>query len=312
MHDDQAHYHNASWKRPLLRALTELRETPYASGLIAGLGVAGAARIAGYNGRRPAGFLGATAAAAVWYGRHAVNHIEREVRSAQDAAVIVAALGEASPFFGRWAIEADFAGIIARELEVCPDLVVECGSGSTTVVIASKLTSNGRGQLISLEHDPLYAERTRRLLRNAGLDDVVCVVVAPLEIQRIGGRSVLWYEPRAVNRAIEGEIDLLVVDGPPQLSRWSRWPALELLHPHLSPSSVVLLDDGRTKHARRTVMAWNRTFADMELYWIDSVKGTWMLKPTLRIRGSLFDSFLAIARTLNPRPSGFGRWPVRR
>jgi hypothetical protein len=84
------------------------------------------------------------------------------IRSAEDAAALSAGLGPAAPLFGRWAAEGDFAGMIVRELERSPRLVVECGSGSTTVVIADKLRQSGSGRVVSLEHDALYLARTTR------------------------------------------------------------------------------------------------------------------------------------------------------
>jgi hypothetical protein len=53
-----------------------------------------------------------------------MQRLERLIRSSEDAAVLSAALGPAAPLFGRWAAEGDFAGMIARELERSPGLVV--------------------------------------------------------------------------------------------------------------------------------------------------------------------------------------------
>ena len=255
------------------------------------------------SGAAAAGLLG-------WYYRETAHRLERLIRSAEDAATLSAPLGPAAPVFGRWAAEGDFAGMIARELERAPRLVVECGSGSTTVVIADKLRQSGSGRVVSLEHDAFYAAKTTRLIELAGFNDVASVVEAPLRAQPFGDRIIEWYDRSIVEETIDGQIDVLVVDGPPQVSPWARWPALEVFYPLLVEDPVVLLDDGRTRDTSRAVRAWAEHFTDLDLYWLDTVKGTWLLK---RGDGSgMSGPLLRIARLLNPRPSGFGRWPVHR
>jgi hypothetical protein len=246
-----------------------------------------------------------------WHHRDTLQRVERLIRSAEDAAVLSASVGQAAPLFGRWAAEADFAGMIVRELETTrPALVVECGSGSTTLIIASRLRRLGSGRLISLEHEGAYAELTRRALEEAGLSDIASVVEAPLREQRFGDRVVEWYDRVVVDEAIGGPIDVVVVDGPPQVRPWARWPALEVFHGRLGPRFVALLDDGRTRETTKAVHAWVDEFPDLDLYWLDTVKGTWLV--TRRDANSMRGRPLQAARMLHPRPPGFGRWPIHR
>jgi Methyltransferase domain len=279
---------------------TAVLASAVAVGLARRNGVSGAALVSG----------GAAAGVLAWWYRTSLHRVERQIRSSEDAAVLGAALGAAAPLFGRWAAEGDFAGMIARELDETPGLILECGSGSTTLVIADRLRRAGSGRLISLEHDSLYAASTARLLASAGLDGIARVVEAPLRIQQLGDRSVEWYDRSSVETAIDGEIVMLVVDGPPQVSPWSRWGALPVLYPYLAQNFVALLDDGRTRETSRAVYAWIDQFPDLDLYWLDTVKGTWLLKR--RESGGMSGRLLRIARLLNPRPAGGGRWPVHR
>src|SRR5438552_2594785 len=83
---------------------------------------------------------------------------------------------------------------------------------ATQLVIAGRLRQAGSGRLVSLEHDALYARRTARLLELAGLSDVARVVEAPLRQQQFGQRAAEWYDRAVVEEAIDGEIDVLVVD----------------------------------------------------------------------------------------------------
>jgi predicted O-methyltransferase YrrM len=45
-------------------------------------------------------------------------------------------------------------------MEERPKFVIECGSGSSTALIAACLQRIGQGRLVALEHDPGYARKT--------------------------------------------------------------------------------------------------------------------------------------------------------
>jgi predicted O-methyltransferase YrrM len=280
-----------------------------AAGALAAASTLGVGRINGAS--RRALIAGASAAGLLgWHRRARSQQLERLIRSAEDGSIIGSRLGAAAPLFGTWAAEGDFAGMVARAVEASPGLVVECGSGSTTIVIADRLRRAGSGRLVSLEHDSAFADSTARSLAAAGLADVAVVVHAPLREQQVGERVVEWYDRSTVEDAIDDVIDVLVVDGPPQVAPWARWAALPVLHRRLADNFTVLLDDGRTRATLRAVRAWLDELSDLELYWLDTVKGTWLLKR--RTGEGLSDSSLRVARIVHPRPSGFGRWPVRR
>ncbi len=136
------------------------------------------------------------------------------------------------PLDGGWTIGWDGAAILAREIGVGrPNVVVELGSGSSTVVIGIQLRESGRGHLYSLDHDPEFAESTRRHVAAFGLEPYVTVFDAPLEHQEVDGDTYRWYRlPDAV--AALPRIDALVVDGPPQaMDRGGspRYPAFPVL-----------------------------------------------------------------------------------
>jgi predicted O-methyltransferase YrrM len=219
----------------------------------------------------------------------------------------------AGPLFGTWAIEPDMGQLIAQELE-SKRTIVECGSGATTLIIAERLRAGGAGRLYSLEHDPTFAQATKARLDEAGLAEWAEVISAPLLDQTFSGREVPWYSEVVIAPQLPGEIDLLIVDGPPAVAPWARWPAIEVFHERLAPGAVVLLDDGRRRAERRAAFRWQADHPELILYWHDTVKGTWKLVkegraqrerwPTAALRG--------LVRHLDPCPRGFGRWPVRR
>ncbi len=138
-----------------------------------------------------------------------------------------------------------------------PKLLLELGSGSSTVLFAAALRANGSGRIISVEHDAAHAERTRTLLAQAELSDRVELILAPLTDLSLNGRTFQWYDLGALMPALTEKVDLLFVDGPPgKVQSLSRYPALPLLAPHLSPRALVVVDDGAREDEVRMVEMW--------------------------------------------------------
>ncbi len=138
-----------------------------------------------------------------------------------------------------------------------PKLILELGSGSSTVLFAAALRANGHGRMISVEHDSLHAKHTIELLEQAELTDRVELVLAPLVDITLDGRTFQWYDLGKPLRTFSDEIDLLFVDGPPgKVQTLSRYPALPMLLPHLSPTAIVVVDDGAREDEVRMVEMW--------------------------------------------------------
>jgi predicted O-methyltransferase YrrM len=289
--------------RLLIRLGREVVATPR----LAGTAVAATTWL-GWRRRHAGRAVGVGIAAAA--AEIAYHELIRRIRTAEDAAIIAQRAGAGAPLFGEWAAEADFTAVILRALRL-GNSVVECGSGVTTIALALALADLG-GHLVSLEHDPAYAAEVQHALEQRGLEGTAQIVVAPLEEQNVLGRRVLWYDAEKVGAALSRPIDVIVVDGPPQRNRWSRWPALPLLGQHPSEDTVVFVDDGRTRFARLAAFDWAVSVPGYELYWIDTVKGTWMLRPRQGETDPLAEALRRVRRSLNPRPAGFGRWPARR
>lgn len=157
-----------------------------------------------------------------------------------------------------------------------PELVVEAGSGVSTLLIAYSLKQIGKGKLISLEHDGNYAQVTQNLILQHGLDSVATVVHAPLETVSIDGRDWFWYQTHSLKFA--EKIDLLIIDGPPwHVQPLSRYPALPLLNKELSKNVRIVMDDGNREDEREVVKLWEREF-DMTSEPIFTEKGAYLLR----------------------------------
>jgi Methyltransferase domain len=281
-----------------------------------GIGVvtAAATRLAGWR-TVPAVMLGGAAGGMLRETVRTSQEIQRQIRNSGDAATMAAWLGPHTPPLGMWAIEPDFARLVVAEASRRPENVIECGSGITTLLLAMMLRQNGAARLYSLEHDERFAEDTRDRLERTGLTEQVELIVAPLARQTFGETTVDWYDLNAAQDRLPTAADLLVVDGPPAVEPWARWPALEVFGPQLVRGATVLMDDGRRVHERRTAYRWAAEHPEFDLFWHDTVKGTWRLTrgaAATEKESRLRTAYRRFRRRINPSPAGYGRWPVQR
>jgi predicted O-methyltransferase YrrM len=290
----------------------EIFGSPLPRSVIGGGGVFIVGFVDGMN-KGAAVALGAATGVLLYAVLYVMVQMGRQARNTEDTHVLASLLGPHTPPLGTWAIEADFGGLIYQEMQSRPQVVVECGSGVTTLLIAACLRAQGSGRLYSLEHDAHFAVVTRERLEAAGLSEWVELIVAPLTEQCFDGRRGTWYDEIEASK-VPGGIDLLIVDGPPDVRAWARWPALEVFHDRLNPGATLLLDDGRRRHERRVASRWAADHREYQLFWHDTVKGTWKLtkREGPRAEGAATAAARALVRTLNPMPSAFGRWPVSR
>ena len=143
-----------------------------------------------------------------------------------------------------------------------PSLVVECGSGASTLWLALAMRRFGiDGRVIALDHDPVFAGRTRDFLARHDVCDLAEVRDAPLESYSLGRETYPWY----ARKAWEGltGIGLLFVDGPPaSTGHEARYPALPLLGPALRPDATVVLDDLVVPDMQRVLRLWLDAYPD--------------------------------------------------
>jgi predicted O-methyltransferase YrrM len=137
-----------------------------------------------------------------------------------------------------------------------PSLIVECGSGASTLWLALALRRFGiDGRIIALDHDPVFCRRTRTFLARHDVLEPAEVRDAPLESFSLDGETYLWYA-RTAWEDLAG-IDLLFVDGPPAATGpQARYPALPLLNKSLSTIATVVLDDLIVPDMREVLARW--------------------------------------------------------
>jgi predicted O-methyltransferase YrrM len=137
-----------------------------------------------------------------------------------------------------------------------PSLIVECGSGASTLWLALALRRFGiDGRIIALDHDPVFSGKTRDFLARHDVLDLAEVRDAPLESFSLDGETYSWYA-RTAWEDLAG-IDLLFVDGPPAATgHQARYPALPLLNKSLSPIVTIVLDDLIVPDMREVLPRW--------------------------------------------------------
>lgn len=175
-----------------------------------------------------------------------------------------------------WAGSPDFLLAVADFIEQRkPTTVVECSSGVSTLVAARSLQMLGAGHVYSLEHDAVYAEKTRALVRRYGLEDWATVIEAPLARNE---RGELWYAEARIPTELK-EIDMLVVDGPPSpLGPMIRYPALSTLYARMAGQFAVFLDDADRPEEREAVRLWLQEYPELNAQDLGCEKGLVVLQ----------------------------------
>jgi predicted O-methyltransferase YrrM len=176
-----------------------------------------------------------------------------------------------------WAASPDFLLELTRHaLADKPRVVVECNSGTSTLVLARCMQINGSGKVYSLEHDPAYARQSRQQLERHGLSAWADVIDAPLTAQQFAGATWPWYATAGLQTA--DDIDMLVIDGPPQATRaLARYPAGPALFRRLAPGAAVFLDDARRHDEQQILRRWAEEFPEIEQRQLACEKGAAVL-----------------------------------
>ena len=176
---------------------------------------------------------------------------------------------DALPNLGSWKADAGLLTLVADHiLTARPKLVVEFGTGASTLVIARALQKAGGGSLISFEQHADFVEATRNWLADHDLEaDLRAVPLRPSP----DGWPGLWYD----HGPLPHGIDLMLVDGPP----WTIHPftrgAAATLFDHIAPGGTILLDDAARPGERMVARRWRKQRPDFDFrLWKGGTKGT--------------------------------------
>ena len=179
---------------------------------------------------------------------------------------------KALPVSENWSAAADFLKIISDCcLDRKPETIVECSSGTSSLVLAQCCKLNRCGHVYSLENSEEFAMQTCEQLAGYSLSDYADVVYSPLKKVSINGRSYQWYDLKNLS---ETEIELLVIDGPPGfIQDNSRYPAMPLLNDMMAKHCVIFLDDAAREDEKEVVNLWLQQCPDFQSEYVDNERG---------------------------------------
>lgn len=176
------------------------------------------------------------------------------------------------PVTENWSAAADFLKVISEYcLERKPKTIVECSSGTSSLVLSQCCQINMYGHVYSLENAEEYASQTRSHLAEHLLEEYNTVIHSPLKEYRINGECYQWYDLQQMPKL---EIDMLVVDGPPGfIQDKSRYLAIPLLHNSLAKKCVVLLDDADREDEKEIIDLWLEEYPEFHLEYMKNERG---------------------------------------
>ena len=181
------------------------------------------------------------------------------------------------PVTENWSAAADFLQLIS---EYCllnkPRVIVECSSGTSSLVLAQCCHVNRLGHVYSLENGDEFLEQTSRQLEAFLLTDYCDVIHAPLRDVPLGDKAFQWYDAGGLP---DEKIDMLVIDGPPGfIQKHSRYPALPLLGDKLAEHCIIFLDDAAREDELELVELWQKQHPEFSYEYVDNERGCSILK----------------------------------
>ena len=152
------------------------------------------------------------------------------------------------------------------------DLVIEYGSGTSTLIIAKALSNISTrkkrkipAMLVSFEHLDVYFSKTKDLIGKSAVSEYVDLKLAPLENYKTeDGKDYLFYSLQSTLLNIQERIGLrklkvlVLVDGPPGATGPNaRYPALPIVLSYF-PDSVIhfVLDDYNRHDEKEIANSW--------------------------------------------------------
>lgn len=190
--------------------------------------------------------------------------------------------GQLPPLRG-WAASPDvLLRLHSHIMATCPRVVVEFGSGASTLVIADALRQNGIGQLVSLEHSEHYGAQTLGTLKAESLQSWVDIRIGELvawDGDHLNSANTdepcLWYSKSHLED-IEC-IEMIWVDGPPAATcQFARYPALPALFERLTTNAQIWMDDTFREEEKDICQRWAEDYG-FDLEYISLEKGLGVL-----------------------------------
>jgi hypothetical protein len=166
-----------------------------------------------------------------------------------------------------WAASPAFlAHLYSTIREEKPSLVLDLGSGLTTLIASKALEKNGFGRVVAWEHSKKFQSQTTTLLKRHGDPENAVVLHKPLVRTRVDSEYFLWFDEKQGDEIHDEKIAVLIVDSPPgQTGRLARLPALPILLERLSTGAVIFLDDSDRPDEQEILGRWLKLVPKLEI-----------------------------------------------
>ncbi len=175
---------------------------------------------------------------------------------------------DALPNLGSWKADTGLLTLVADHILTSkPKVVVEFGTGASTLIIARALQMAGGGTFISFEQHPEFVRANREWLAEHGLEADLRAVPLRTSNEWPG----LWYD----HGTLPASVDFLIIDGPP----WTIHPltrgAASSLFEQIAPRGTIMLDDAARPGERLVARRWRKQWPDFDFRLVKSgTKGT--------------------------------------
>lgn len=204
--------------------------------------------------------------------------------------------GQLPPLRG-WATSPDvLLKLHTHIMDARPALVIEFGSGASTLVIADALKQNNYGKLISIEHSEFYGGQTHATLDAENLQKWVDLRIGDLEpwqeehLNPVDAEKSSYWYPKSFLSDVS-QVDLIWVDGPPGATcLFSRYPALPALADKITEATQVWMDDTVRQEEKDICEKWAKDYG-FELRYFPLEKGLGVLSKE-QVSGVSFVSLL--------------------
>ena len=159
-----------------------------------------------------------------------------------------------------WRIgEASFEAItkIVRQKIREPNIIVEFGSGASSIRLANQFTNS---QVISLENNLWCWQNTQVLATQYLQSNNLDLLYRKLEFKLYGFSKLLSYEQSSYFDELE--VDCIIIDGPPFFTLRGREACLYQIYQQLKLGGIVILDDFNRRYERTIVKNWLAVYPD--------------------------------------------------
>lgn len=175
--------------------------------------------------------------------------------------------GEKPLDFHGWPISPDIAFFLVNKIiENSYDLILEFGSGSSTLLFAKALkvkynNSKHMPKQVAIEHNKKYLNKTKNILALDDLEKNVQLVLAPLKEMEYHNQYYKYYDCKDVFKNFRKKNYkkiLVLVDGPPgATNKNARLPAIKYILEYLSDAEIdIVLDDAYRNDEKDTIKIW--------------------------------------------------------